>query len=170
MDNNKVNVILQLGWKAKEDILKKMPTSAVSTSSVVSSTASVTSTAAHLTTVSTTPTTAAGTVTSVDKEAENTPVSSLTDSSSKPSVITNLLEVLEITFISFFVRGFKEESRVISRLLSLAQKTRATFSASLNEIETRSQSVAFSRAFQWLEVYLLAFSKHLATLFAVDQN
>ena len=107
MDNNKVNVILQLGWKAKEDILKKMPTSAGSTSSVVSSTASVTSTAAHLTTVSTTPTTAAGTVTSVDKEAENTPVSSLTDSSTKPSVVTNLLEVLEITFISFFCEGLQ---------------------------------------------------------------
>ena len=92
-----MNVILQLGWKAKEDILKKMPTSAVSTSTVISSTASVTSSAAHLTTVSTTPTTAAGTVTSVGTAAANTPVSSLTDSSSKPSVITNLLEVLDIT-------------------------------------------------------------------------
>ena len=102
-----MNVILQLGWKAKEDILKKMPTSAVSTSSVISSTASVTSTTAHLTTVSTTPTTAAGTVTSVGTEGENTPVSSLTDSSSKPSVITNLLEVLDITFIVCFVRCFK---------------------------------------------------------------
>ena len=49
-----MNVILQLGWKANEDILKKIPASVVSTSSVVSSTASVTSTAAHLTTVSTT--------------------------------------------------------------------------------------------------------------------
>ena len=103
-----MNVNLQLGWKAKEDILKKMPTSAVSTSSVISSTASVTSTAAYLTTVSTTPTTAAGTaVTSVSKEAENTPVSSLTDSSSKPSVITNLLEVLDVTFIVCFARRFK---------------------------------------------------------------
>lgn len=103
-----MNVILQLGWKAKEDILKKMPTSAVGSSCVISSTASVTSTAAHLTTVSTTPTTAAVTaVTSVSKEAENTPVSSLTDSSSKPSVITNLLEVLDITFIVCFLRCFK---------------------------------------------------------------
>ena len=53
------------------------------------------------------PTTAAGAaVTSVGKEAENTPVSSLTDSSSncKPSVITNLLDVLNIT-LGPFKRG-----------------------------------------------------------------
>ena len=87
-------MFLQLGWKAKEDILKKLPTS--STTCTVSSVSDVVSSAensasstgnATVTTVSSTPSDA------VTATSQNTPVSSLSESSSKPSVITNLLEV-----------------------------------------------------------------------------
>lgn len=87
-------MILQLGWKAKEDILKKLPTNGTtctvpSVSNVVSSTENTASSTgnATVTTVSSTPCEA------VIATSQHTPVSSLSESSSKPSVITNLLEV-----------------------------------------------------------------------------
>ena len=152
-----VTVVLQLGWKAKEDILRKMPTTTTASSTntvtstsittVVSSHSAATVTETSKTSILFTPTTtvtAAATAaskasivttsvssthtsavtegsktnavaTSVSlstptpavaaastaaKGRDSTPVSSLADSSSKPAVITNLLEVKDVILIT----------------------------------------------------------------------
>ena len=62
-------------------------------------------------TVTSTPTTAVTTVSSASKEAENTPVSSLTDSNNKPSVITNLMEVCVLISVGFCASLFSTRFR-----------------------------------------------------------
>ncbi|RMX55508.1 hypothetical protein pdam_00024122, partial [Pocillopora damicornis] len=132
-----------LGWKAKEDILKKMPVNSATSTATITSVSSVSSTTVisysksttissnsgsspstaaeepasktstvlssvsttHTSSVSATsktstvttsmsftPTTVVNSASGSGKNGDSTPVSALTESSSKPSVITNLLE------------------------------------------------------------------------------